>query len=166
MTIQNLIDWFSENQYIVLGYFGAILVVSILVVLVANKKNIGSLKYVMSVLVYGVTVPGILAFILTLYSLLMLKTSLLNVSVVSYFVPVIAMVLTLFILSKKVHMRDIPGFNKLSSLMVMIGIAFSIVFVLQKTYFGVLFIGGFTQLIIVFAVLLVIIKIAWARLVK
>ncbi len=166
MTIQDLIDWFSQNQNFTLGYFGGILVLSILTILVINQNNIKSLKYVLSAIVYAVTIPGVLAVLLMLYALLMQRTNILNVSVVTYFVPIIAMVITLIILNRKVKMRQIPGFDKLSSLIIMISIAFSIVFVLQKTYFGVLFIGGISQLFIAFIILLLILKIAWSRLTK
>lgn len=163
MTIQQLLDWFSQNQYYVLGYFALLLVLSIITVIIVNKNNIGTLKYLMSAIVYGVTVPGILAFILTLYTLLILRSSLLHVSFVAYFAPIIAMIITLTILNKKANMRQIPGFEKLSGLIIMILIAFGIVFILQKTYFGVLFIGGFAQLALVFIALLVLIRIAWAK---
>ena len=78
MTIQNLIDWFDTNQYLTLAYFGAIILITGIVVLIANQNNIKSLKYVMSALVYGVTVPGILAVILILYALLLQRTNILN----------------------------------------------------------------------------------------
>ena len=166
MTIQDLINWFSQNQNFTLGYFGVILILSILTILVVNKNNIKSLKYVLSAIVYAVTIPGVLAILLMLYALLMQRTNILNVSVITYFVPIIAMVITLIILNRKVTMRQIPGFDKLSSLIIMISIAFSIVFVLQKTYFGVLFIGGISQLFIAFVILLLILKVAWSRLTK
>ena len=166
MTIQDLIDWFSQNQNFTLGYFAVILALSILTILTINQNNIKSLKYVLSAIVYAVTIPGVLAVLLMLYALLMQRTNILNVSVVTYFVPIIAMVITLVILNRKVKMRQIPGFDKLSSLIIMISIAFSIVFVLQKTYFGILFIGGISQLFIAFIILLLILKVAWSRLTK
>lgn len=166
MTIQDLLDWFSQNENLILGYFIAILILTIFVILIINRNNSKNLKYVISGLVYAVTVPGILSVILTLYTLFMLQQNLLEVNIIAYFVPIIAMVITLIIINKKVSMNTIPGFGRLSGLMVMIGISFFIAFVLQKTHFGVLFIGGFTQLLIVFVVLLVTLKIAWAKITK
>lgn len=166
MTIQELIDWFSTNPYLVLGYFAAMLLLTLIAVSVVSQNNFKQVRYFMSMLIYGVTVPGILAIFLTLYALLFLGNSLLNVSIVIYFVPILTMVLTLVILNKKVAMKDIPGFGKLSALIIMIGIAFIIIFVLQKSYFGVFFNGGFTQLMLVFAILLVVLRFSWARLTK
>ncbi len=166
MTLQDLLNWFGQHQYWVLGYFVTLLVLTIITTLLVNKNTIGGLKYFMSLLVYGVAVPGILALILVLYSLFILRASLLQVSVVAYFVPILAAVLTLFIMNKKVKMNQIPGFRRLSSLVMLIVISFIIVFVLQKMFFGILFVGGFTQLLMVFIVVLVVLKLAWSRFTK
>ncbi len=163
MTIQDLINWFNTYQYYVLGYFVAILILALFTTVTVNRNNISTIKYVMSALVYGVAVPGILAIFLVLYNILFLNTSILNISIVSYFLPIIAMVITLLILNRKVKMSQLPGFSKLSSLFIMISIAFAIIFVLQRTYFGVLILGGFTQVLLVFVVLMVILRIAWAK---
>ena len=166
MTIQEVINWFTQNPYSILGYFIVLLVVTVLAVSIVNQTNFKNLKYIMSALVYGVTVPGILAVLLVLYNLLFLRANLLNLSVIAYFVPIVAMIATIVILNRKVTMKDIPGFDKLAALMVIIGICFIILFVLQKSIFGVFFIGGFTQLLVVFVVLLIVIKLSWAKLRK
>lgn len=166
MTIQSLIDWFNAYEFIILGYFLGILLLSIVVTYSANPNNVNRLKYVLSALVFGVTIPGVLAAMLVLYTLLILRSSLLEVSIVAYFVPVIAMILTLVILNRKVRMSQIPGFGKLSSLILIIFISFGIVFVLLRTHFGVLFIGSIIHLFIIFAVVFFILKAAWTRLTK
>lgn len=166
MTIQQLIDWFNSNPYLVLIYFSVILGLALISVLMVTVNNVNVIKYVMSSIVYAVTVPGILAVTLILYSLFIIRVNLLNVSFISYFVPVIFTILTLFVLNRKVNMSTIPGFSRLSALMIFILIAFGIVFVLQRTHFGVLFIGGFSQLLIVFIIVLIVLKIAWSKFTK
>lgn len=166
MSLQDLINWFGDNQTSILGYFAVLLILSLVLITITNDKNFNSIKYLLSAVIYAVTVPGILSAIIILYSLFILNANLLNVNVVVYFVPVIAMILTLVIINKKIPMRRIPGFDRLSGLMIMISVAFSIVFVLQKTYFGIFLFGGFTQLLVVFAVLLIVLKVAWSRITK
>ena len=166
MTIQDLINWFSSYQYLVLGYFIAILILAFVMNAIVSPKNIDTIKYIMSTLVYGVAVPGMLAIFLVLYNILFLNTSILQISIVAYFLPIAAMILTLIILNRKVKMNQLPGFSKLSSLFIIISIAFGIIFVLQRTYFGVLILGGFTQVLVVFAVLMIILRLAWTRLTK
>lgn len=166
MTTQDLINLFSENQYYVLAYFGVILVSGAFVTLAVNKENIGNLKYFMSFLVYAVAIPGILAILLLLYQLLMLRASLLNVSIIAYFVPIVAMIGTLLLLNRKVKLEKLPGFQRLSGLAILIAIAFIIIFILQRTYFGVLILGSFAQVLLVFGVLLVILRIGAKKLMK
>jgi len=163
MTTQDLIDWFANHQNHVLAYFGIVLLLAIVVSAMVNKDTISNLKYVLSALVFAVTVPGILAILLTLYNVLFLGTNLLNVNLVSYLLPVVAMVCTLLVLNRKVKMAQLPGFSKLTSLVVMISIAFIIIFILQRTYFGVLIFGGFAQVLMVFAALMVVLTLAWKK---
>ena len=166
MTLQDLIDWLAINSYYVLYYFSAILVLAVIITAMVNRKSIDHLKYIMSALVYAVTVPGVLALLLALYHFLILRSSLLKVSILSYFLPIVAMTLTLWILNRKVKMAKLPGFSRLSSLIVMIFISFFILFVLQRSYFGVFILGGFTQVLVVFAVILIVLKVAWTRFAK
>ena len=166
MTLQDLINWFSAHQYITSIYFIILFLLTLLLVRNVNEKNLNQLQYAFSAIVYGVTVPGILAVLLTGYTLLILRTSLLNVSIIVYFLPIFAMAVTLFVMNKKVALKSIPGFDRITSLMVLIGITFTVVFVLQKTFFGVVFIGGFAQLLVVFILLFVILKVTWSKLTK
>ena len=166
MTLQDLIDWLATHSVYVLYYFSTILVLAVIVSAMVNRKSIDHLKYIMSALVYAVTVPGVLALLLVLYHFLILRNSLLQVSILSYFLPIVVMALTLWILNRKVKMAKLPGFTRLSSLIVMIFISFFILFVLQRSYFGVFILGGFTQLLVVFAIILLVMKVAWARFAK
>jgi hypothetical protein len=166
MTIQELINLLSDSPMPLFVYYGLITIVTILLVKLINENNVNSLKYVASALVYGVSVPGIFAILLTFYTLFMLKTSLLEVSILIYFLPIVIMAVVLFGLNKKLRMSLIPGFDKLSGLMIIIALAMLIMFILQRTYFGVLFFGGFFQLLIVFVVLFLVLKIAWTKLTK
>ncbi|WP_158975194.1 hypothetical protein [Cellulophaga sp. L1A9] len=166
MSIQDIISWFNNNQSGVLYYFIAALVLAILSTLIVNAKNIGAIKYIMSFLVYSVCIPGVLALFLLLYNILFLGSSILQLGLVTYFVPIVAMILILLILNRKIKMSKLPGFTRLSSLIVMIGISFILLFVLQRSYFGVVFLGGFTQLLLVFAVIMVVLRVAWNKFVK
>ncbi|MBK6264934.1 hypothetical protein JKA74_07790 [Marivirga sp. S37H4] len=166
MTIQDLINFLSESQYIILAYFCILFIATLILSTTVNRNNFNRLKYVASVIVYGVCIPGILAAVLTFYMFFILSANLLELNVMIYFLPIIFMVLSLFILSKKIGMKAIPGFGKLSALMILIGTSFFIIFVLQRTYFGVVFLGGIIQLLIAFVCLFLILKYAWSRLIK
>lgn len=166
MSIQDIISWFNTHQSAVLYYYIAVIALAIISNLIVNTKNISAVKYVMSFLVYTVSIPGVLAVFLLLYNILFIRSNVLDLGLVTYFLPIIAMVIVLLILNRKIKMSKLPGFTRLSSLIVIIGISFLLLFVLQRSYFGVLFLGGFTQLLLVFAVIMAILGLAWKKFIK
>ncbi|MEW7280060.1 hypothetical protein ABW636_15810 [Aquimarina sp. 2201CG1-2-11] len=167
MTIQDFINWFGNNPNLVLSYFIVIIAISIVGLLFVNQNNFKSpITYFYATLIYAVTIPGLLAFVLLLYSFFFLKTNLLQLDMVTYFVPLIAMVATLVIINKTIPMSRIPGFDRLSGLFIIVIITFVITYVLQRMFFGVFFVGKFQYLIVLFFVLLIGLKIAWSRIVK
>ena len=89
-------------------------------------------KYVYSVIIYLACIPGIFSLFLTLYSVLLLRASLLAVNVLSYFLPFLSMFLTLFIVRRSVTFDDIPGFRRLYGLFLLIGLTFLVLFTLDR----------------------------------
>ncbi len=167
MTVQDFINWFGNNPNLILGYFLVIIAISIIGLLFVNQQNFKSpITYLYGILVYAVTIPGLLSLILVLYSFFFLKTNLLQLDLITYFVPLIAMIVTLIIINKTISMSGIPGFGKLSGLFILIMITFVITYILQRMFFGVFFVGNFQYLIIFFLALLFGLKIAWDRITR
>jgi len=166
MTIQNFLDWLDQYQLFTAGYFIALMLLTLLAVTIVDNDNFERLKYFLTALVYGVTIPGICSSLLALYALFIIKTSLLEVGIVTYFLPIVSMVFSLIDMNRKIPMSRIPGFDRLSSLMILSGVTFVIVFILQKTFFGIFFTGGIATLVISFVILFVVLKTVWVRLTK
>ncbi|WP_034228846.1 hypothetical protein [Aquimarina pacifica] len=167
MTVQDFITWFGSNSNIVLSYYVVIILISLIGMLFVKPPNFRPpITYLYSMIVYAVTIPGLFALILLLYSFFFLRTNLLQVDLITYFVPILAMIITLVIVNKTVEMSKIPGFGKLSGLFVLIIVTFVITYVLQRMFFGVFFVGRIQHLVVFFLVLLFVLKIAWNRIVK
>lgn len=167
MTIQDIINQFDSNAEIIVTYFVALLIISLLGLLFVNKTNYKSpINYIYTLLTYAVSIPGLLSIILVLYSFFFLHKNLMEVNVLAYYVPIIAMGLILFIIKKTVPLRLIPGFNRLSGLFMLIFVAFILTYILQRMFFGVFFIGSFLHLIAIFVVLLIILKIGWSKITR
>jgi ABC-type transport system involved in cytochrome c biogenesis permease subunit len=81
-------------------------------------------KYVYSVLVYVACISGIFAATITAYTLFFSRGDLMEVNVLVYLLPVASMVATLVFVSKSVDFEEVPGFDRLSGLMVMIACSF------------------------------------------
>lgn len=167
MTIQDIINWFNANPNVILSYFSVILILSLLGLLLIKPKHFKPpINYLYTILIYAVTIPGLLACILVLYGLFINKTNLLKVSVLAYFLPIIASIINIIIIKKTVPLVYIPGFNRLSGMILLIIITFIITYILQRMFFGVIFIGSFSSLIGLFLVLLIIINYAWKKIIK
>ena len=166
MSIQSIIEFLGNNQIAVLIYFACITLTSITSVKIVNKDNFGTLKYLFCVLVYAVTIPGVLAVFLTLYALLFLKSNLLNLDLLVFILPIFVMGISLFFLNKKIHMTQVPGFDKLSSLIIIVAITFGLIFLIQKMFIGIIFFSGFMPLAVIFVIVFIVLKVAWSRLTK
>lgn len=167
MSVQDIIDQYSQYPYHIMTYFAVIIGLAIIGYLFVNSQNFkGFVKYAYGALIYAVSVPALLAFVLTLYSLFFLRANLLNVDFLSHFLPIIVGIVTLVIINKTIPISRIPGFDRLSSLFMVIMIAFVMTYVFQKMFFGVFFVGSFTQLIAVFVVMLVVLRVAWQKIIR
>jgi hypothetical protein len=117
-------------------------------------------KYIYSVLVYAVCVPGIFAAVLTAYALFFTRENLLDVSLVLYFGPIACMGATLGLMRRNVAFEDVPGFGRLSGLMVMIGLSFAVALAIDKTRIWIFFGGSIWFLLLLALVIFAIFK--WA----
>lgn len=70
---------------------------------------------------------------LTAYTLFFSRENLLDASLLAYFTPVVSMIVTLVFIRKSVSFDDIPGFDRLSGLMLMIGCSFAFALAIDKT---------------------------------
>lgn len=98
-------------------------------------------KYFYAVLVYATCVPGIFATTLTAYALFFTGENLLDLELTVFVLPVVCMAVALILIGRNVEFDRVPGFDRLSGLMVMIALAFAIVLAISRTRIW-LFFGG------------------------
>ena len=117
-----------------------------------SKGERAKLCYVYSALIYLTTIPGTFSISLIGYSLFFIRSNLLDVNFLVYFLPVISMFITLIIIGKQVEFSELPGFNRLSGLITLLLLTYGIILLIFKTR---IFIGVFASMkhIIIFAVL-------------
>ena len=165
MTISNFIEWVNANPNPVFVYMIIVPAAAfIAAMLLEDAAKSSSGKYVFSALMYATCVPGVLAIVLTGYTLVLQRADILKVSVLVYFLPIISMALTIAVINRVVRMVEIPGFKRLSGFMMMIAVTFVFVFILQRMFIGVIFFGTLQSLLLLFVFLFGIIKIGWDRL--
>lgn len=157
VTLRELIAAADSLRVPLLVGFAAVVIVTALIGALHGKGRGGRApwRYLYAVLVYAACVPGTFAAVLVLYSLFFSGEDLLDVNVVIYLVPIAAMVATLGVMRRNVDFDSVPGFNRLTGLMTMLGVAFVVAFVLQRLrvwlFFGAPMIWFFVLVAALFA---------------
>jgi hypothetical protein len=115
-------------------------------------------KYFSAVLVYLACVPGMFAGVITAYTLFFSRENLLDANLLVYFLPIVSMVATLILIRKNVAFDQVPGFDRLSGLMAMVGCSFVIALAIQKTNIFVFFGASIEKLFILAAGVFALLK--------
>jgi hypothetical protein len=164
MSISDFLQWIEQYPTYVIMYMIIVPAVSFIVSMFLNSPEKNSrVNYVYSVLVYATCVPGIVSLVLSGYDFFFQKTDLKEANVFIYFLPIISMIATLVIINKATKMAQIPGFSKLSGLMLMIGVTSILAFILHKMIFVTAFVGSIYTLIGLFILIFIGVKLGWDR---
>jgi len=160
MTVRELMQLADAHPLLVTAVFAAPPVITYLAGLFHGKDNGGQSpwKYLYSVLVYLTCVPGLFAAVATAYALFFGAANLLDASIVGFFIPVVSMVVTLILIRKNVPFDQVPGFDRLSGLMVMIGACFVIALAIDKTRIWLFFGGSIEKLFILALAIFALLK--------
>ena len=135
MTLREFFEYLSANPLVIMGYFLLIPLIALMAGWMGrNEGHKSPWKYLYAALVYGVCIPAIFSIAVSIYQFLFERGSnIMDTNVLLQIVPVLSMVLTLSIIRKNTSYESIPGFDKLSSLMLTIGSIFVLMYVLDRT---------------------------------
>ena len=136
MTLRELFDYLSENPLVVAAYFSLLLITAILAgIMGRGEGHLSPWKYLYAAIVYLVCVPGIFAAALAVYLFLFEPGgSIFNVNLLTQALPVAAMLVTLNVIRRNVEFGYIPGFGKLTDLMMTIFTMFLLMYLLNRLH--------------------------------
>lgn len=139
MTLGEFFVNVSEQPAILLFYFFSIPLVAVLGYLWGRDKGFESpLCWIYTALIYAVCIPGIFAITLNIYLFLFERRSVMDSNIYFQILPILSMIITLYIIKLNVDFKHIPGFGKMSTLMIIIFAIFSILWILEKTHIFVI----------------------------
>jgi hypothetical protein len=72
-----------------------------------------------------------------------------NAELLLQVLPILSMILTLFIIKRNVNLDFVPGFDKLSGFMMIIGILLTMMWILDRTHFFVFASMPFSTVLII-----------------
>jgi len=136
MTLREFFDYLSTNPLAIMGFFLLIPLIALMAGWMGRGEgHLSPWRYLYSLLVYAVCIPGIFSVALSVYLFLFERGgSILNTNLLTQVVPVVSMILTLSIIRRNAAFESIPGFDKLSSMMMTIGAVFVLMYLLDRTH--------------------------------
>jgi amino acid transporter len=136
MTLRDFFDYLGEHPLVLVAYFLVIPLTAMLAGWISRGEgHLSPWKYLYSFLVYAVCIPGIFSVTLSIYLFLFERGgSILNTNILTQVMPVVSMFLTLAVIRRNAPFEHIPGFGKLSSLMMTIGAVFMLMYLLDRTH--------------------------------
>jgi len=167
MTLKEFFELLAENPAMILAYFLLIPFTAFLAgIMGKNEGHIAPWKYLYSTLLYLVCVPGIFAITLNVYLFLFEQRSVFETDVYTQILPILSMVATLLITRNNVDLERIPGFGKLSGLVMIIFATVIIMWFLEKTRIIVFSYLKIEYFLLILVGLLIAIRFGWSKLIK
>jgi len=161
MSVKELLDWMSLHSPFVIIYLTILPLLSSALSYFANSiKMKKSVRRLISILLHLSVIPGMFSSALVFYTLFIVKGNLLAVNALLYFAPIISMFVLIVLIKRKLSLNVLPGFNRLSGMMLMMFISCFIVLLLYRFRLVIGFFGSFGQLLIAAVILYLIFKLA------
>ncbi len=164
MTLKEALDSLTANPIYVLIYLGIIPVMAFVAGIISREKGQEApWTYLYSTLIYFICVPGIFSITVSIYQFLFERRSIWDADVFVQVLPIISMVVTLLIIRRNVNLDYIPGFDKLSGLVMVIAATLTIMWFVDRLRIIVFSYLRFEYVIFFFIGLLLVIRIGWRR---
>lgn len=164
MTLGDFFNMMSQNPSIVYFYFLAVPLTALLAgIFGKGEGELSPWKYLYSLLIYLTSIPGIFAVTLNVYMFLFERQSILSAPLATQVVPIVSMFLTYYLIRRNVHFDDIPGFDKISGLVMILFSLITLMWIAEKTHIIAVTILPFIWVIGIFAILLILIRVGWKR---
>ncbi len=165
MTLRDLLDMASANPAGPLAWFCLPpLTAAVALVMGRGEGSQSPWKWLYSVLAYAACVPGVFSIALSVYFFLFERISVFQTDVFLQILPVASMMLTLWLIRKNVSFSEVPGFDKISTLVSTIGMALVLMFFLDRTHIYAFTYVPIQALLLIFLGLILAIRFGAKRL--
>ena len=164
MTLNDFFVAVADNQYYAIAFFAIIPVCAFLVGLIGGQKDhLSPWKYIYTILIYLVSIPGIFAVALNCYLFLFQRRDIMETELLTQVLPIISLLITFAIIRNNVKLDFIPGFDKISGLWLMLFATMFLMWFLEKIHIVVFSFLPFQYLLGFFGVLFLVIYVGWRK---
>ncbi|MBK9982978.1 MAG: hypothetical protein IPP15_11245 [Saprospiraceae bacterium] len=134
MTLGEFFQWTALHPALLLIYFVGVPLIALLAgVFSGGEGHLSPWKYLYSTLIYLVSLPGIFAVTLSIYFFLFERRSILDMNLFTQVLPVLSMAATVLIIRRQVNLDLIPGFDKISGLILILATLICLLWIIDKT---------------------------------
>ncbi|MGB3081078.1 MAG: hypothetical protein WBB31_18500 [Saprospiraceae bacterium] len=134
MTLGEFFQWTALHPALLLIYFVGVPLIALLAgVFSGGEGHLSPWKYLYSTLIYLVSLPGIFAVTLSIYFFLFERRSILDMNLFTQVLPVLSMAATVLIIRRQVNLDLIPGFDKISGLILILATLICLMWIIDKT---------------------------------
>lgn len=159
MTLNELFQFLSSHPAYTITYLVAIpSVAGILGILLEDKGGRDPWRYFYMFLLYLIAIPGIFALTLLIYTFLFEQRSIYDIDLITHVLPILSMVVTIWLIRRSVNLDLIPGFGKLTGLIMMITTVLVLLWILDKTRIVLFTYLPFIYVLLILIALLVIFR--------
>lgn len=164
MTLQEFFNLLSANPTYILAYFLLIPLTAFIGTIIGKGEEDEPIwKYFYSVLIYLVAIPGIFAVTLSAYLFFFERKSVFDTDIFTQILPVLSMIATFLLIKRRVHLERIPGFGKISGLVMMVGVALLAMWFMEKTRIVFFSYLPVQYVLAILVGLLVVFRIGWSK---
>ena len=164
MTLKDLFLIAGENQNYTIAFFVTIPILAFLVGLIGGTKDhLSPYKYIYTVLIYLISIPGIFAVALSIYKFLFQRGDIMQTDLLLQVLPIVSLIITVSIMRNNISLGFIPGFDKISGLWLMLFATMFFMWFLEKIHIVVFSYLPFQYLLGIFGVLFVVIYMGWKK---
>lgn len=164
MTLGDFFIALSDNPSVICFLFVAVPLTAFLAFIFGKNEGAKSpWKHLYTILVYLTCIPGIFAVTLNVYLFLFERQPILDSNIFTQILPILSMIITLWLVRKNVSFDDIPGFDKIGGLIMILAALIVFMWILEKTHILAITVVPFSSFLILFIVLLVVIRFGWKK---
>jgi hypothetical protein len=164
MTLGEFFQHCTENPTNLKLFFGLLPVTAGLALIFGkNEGHLSPWKYLYSILVYASCIPGIFSITLSAYKFLFERGSIMDANIWTQVLPIIIMILTLWLIRRNVSLDDVPGFDKIGSLIFFLSVLIIFLWILEKTNIYVISFLPFWQFILIFIGFVIVLRFGIKR---
>lgn len=162
MTLREFFVYAGNNPQSVVIYFAILPLVAILMGLIPrDQRQQPPWNFLYAAIIYLSAVPGLFVLTLNIYVFLFERQSIMDLDIFSQVLPIVSMIITLGIVRKDVDLRYVPGFEKLSGLMILITAVLGLMWIVDRTHVIAFINLRFEYVVLIFFAMIILIRIGY-----